>query len=70
MTNIRDPKYRIALHLVAAGIETDRAETERQATQLAALIDPQRDICPSCWRLYSNGTRGRTSHDAENCIVG
>jgi len=43
------------------------AELHSQAHELAGLITFQ-DLCSSCWRLYSNGTRG-TSTCSGDCLL-
>jgi hypothetical protein len=46
-----------------------RAELKTDAAQLASLFS-MADLCPSCWQLYSCGTRGRTTCTGNGCLLG
>ena len=60
------PQIQIAYALLGASAKGD--ELKRQAQELARLVQPG-DVCKSCWRLYSNGTRGKTQHEPEHCAL-
>ena len=63
------PTVQIAYALLD-GNEPNKAERDQHAQELAQLLD-DKEICPACWRLASNGTAGRTEHNHEMlCIWG
>jgi hypothetical protein len=68
---VSDPLTSIALALLSASPASSRAtraDLRQDARQLVPLLDA-REICPACWRLASNGTRGNRQHEPETLCV-
>lgn len=67
---VSNPSIQIAFALLSASrvVSASRAELRAQAQELARLLDPE-EICPACWRLASNGTRGGQEHQPETLCV-
>jgi hypothetical protein len=67
---VSDPRLQIAFAIFRQSALNPPARDEllRQVKELADLLDCG-DVCDSCWRLYSTGTRGKTQHDPENCSL-
>ncbi len=66
---VSDPRNSIALHLLQQSPAQLVGPDLRQAAQeLARLLD-EREVCPACWRLASNGARGGVEHQPETLCV-